>query len=415
MVDGTAKHASAPRVAEPGSEIRLRVERLGASLADGLGVVLDGLPARPVGPQRLAEQLGLTTVTASRLLKAISQQDPIAVIQLLPGPTPLRRVAEAARQSGAPEAACDAALVQIDAFADLIRETAGDRGALRSMLSTWLPEERREFEAQRRQTMFKALAELEGVSCDLQLETILLHPSTERGMLDVANVKSLMGIDRIRPDAAVKLGTRRVPLASDEERPRVPLTLDGEPALGGLNCVRLDQFCKAPPAPLEVKRFGDIVQYSLGATGFGRDAKVDLVMAELNRAELVEQASGSLYFFSIPEMATRRLVFDLIVHEDLCAATRPSLHVHSTAAMGAARPGDPDREPDRRASTASLELLGAGTRRLRLLEFGRYGALLDHALERLGWDAAKLRTYRVNVAYPLVGRQISIALDAHGS
>ncbi|MEM9378892.1 MAG: hypothetical protein AAGB93_03005 [Planctomycetota bacterium] len=415
MVDGTAEHVPAQRVAEPGSEIRLRVERLGASLADGLGLVLDGLPGRPVGPQRLGEVLGITTVTASRLLKAISQQDPIAVVQLLPGPTPLRRVTDAARATGAPGEACDAAVAQIDAFAALIRDTAGDRGALRSMLSTWLPDERREFEAQRRQAIFKAFAELEGVSCDLQLDTILLHPSAERGMLDVANVKCLLGIDRIRPDAAVKLGTRRVALASDEERPRVPLTLDGEPALGGLNSVRLDQFCKAPPAPLAVSRFGDAVQYSLGPTGFGRDAKVDLVVAELNRAELEQERDGSLYFFSIPEMATRRLVFDLVVHEDLCASTRPALHVHSTAAMGPARPGDPQREPDRRASTASLELLGAGTRRLRLLEFGRYGALLDHALERLGWDATKLRTYRVSVAYPLVGRQISIALDAHGS
>ena len=41
--------------------------------------------------------------------------------------------------------------------------------------------------------------------------------------------------------------------------------------------------------------------------------------------------------------------------------------------------------------------------------------LRDHAVGGRGWDAAKLRTYRVNVGYPVVGRQISIALDAHGS
>lgn len=403
--------------APPGSELRQRVEALGTSLADRLGVVLDGIPGRPVGPQRLGEALGQTTVTASRLLKALSQTDPIAVVQLLPGPNPLRKIVDAAREIGAPAGDCDAALTSVEAFDRLIRDEAGDRGALKAMLSAWLPEERREFEAQRRQTIFKALTELDGVSCDLGVDALIIHPSEDEGRLDIVNIKCLLGIDRIRPDATVKLGTRRLVSDSDEERPRLPLTLDGETATDGLHTVRLDGFCAAPPAPFAAREFGSSVQYSLGPTGFGRGSKVDLVMGELNRAELEQDRPTSThtpYFFAIPEMATRKLVFDVLLHRDVYAGSTPELIAYDTTAMGPARPGDPARDLDRRSFPEPLQALGEGTRRLRILEFARYGALLDHAFETLGWDKDAFRVYRVAVPYPLISSQLTIAFRRGG-
>ena len=413
MTDRTTEIA--PASATPGSELRQTVEALGATLADRLGMVLDGLPGRATGPQRLGEVLGMTTVTASRLLKALSQDDPIAVVQLIPGPNPLRKIVAAAREVGAPAAACEDALSSVDAFDRLIREEAGDRGVLKAMLSAWLPDERREFEAQRRQTIFKALTELEGVSCDLEVDTLILHPSATSGKLDIVNVKCLLGIDRIRPDAVVKLGTRRVVRSDEEERPRLPLTLNGEPALDGLNTVRLDDFCKAPPAPFAVLESGDTIQYSLGPTGFGRESKVDLVMAEVNRAELQDdrdEGGPSPFFFAIPEMPSRRLVFDVCLHRDVYAGFSPELSTFDTAGRGPANPGDLSRATDRRPCPEALQVLGAGTRRLRLLEFVRYGALLDHAFATLGWDAAEFRTYRVNIPYPLVGSQVCLLFNS---
>ncbi|MEM1451344.1 MAG: hypothetical protein AAF957_13085 [Planctomycetota bacterium] len=405
--------------APPGSDLRARVEILGTELADRLGVVIDGLPGRPSGPQRLGDALGQTIVTASRLLKAISQTDPIAVVQLLPGPNPLRKTVQAARESGAASADCDAALESIGRFEALIRDEAGDRGSLKAMLTAWLPDERREFEAQRRQSMFKGLAELEGVSCDLEVDALLVRPSgdgpdsaKDGAPLDIVNLKCLLGIDRIRPDAVVKLGTRRLGDDSADARPRLPLNLDGEPALDGLNTARLDSFCTARPAPFLVREFGDSVQYTLGPTGFGRGSKVDLVMGELNRNEITQRppnAEAPPYFFAIPEMATRKIVFDLILHRDVYAGAAPELITYETAGMGPARPGDPAREVDRRSCPEPLQSLGEGTRRLRILEFARYGALLEHTFSTLGWDATAFRAYRVSIAYPLVGRQLTLA------
>lgn len=404
-----------------GDHLRHRVESLGSSIADRLSALVAAVPGRPSGPQALGRALGMTTVTASRLLKAIGQTDPVAVLQLLPGPNPMSKMVAAARRAGTDAETCDTAQRDIDAFDELIRIEAGDRGSLKAMLSAWLPEDRREFEAQRRQTIFKALTELDGVSCEFELSTTIVAPAADvpnrgDGDLDIVSVKCLQGIDRIRPDAIVKLGTRRVtsPMAegATEDRPRVPLNLEGEPALDGLHTVRLDEFCNARPAPFDVREFGGHVQYSLGPTGFGRGSKVDLVIAEVNRGELFEREPNEErppYFFSTPEMATRKAVFDLLVHEDVYRGATPEIINYDTSAMGPAAAHDPARELDRRYFPEPLGSLGPGIRRARLLEFPRYASLLEHVAQKLDYDLDRFRLYRAALTYPLVGNQITLA------
>ena len=73
----------------------------------------------------------------------------MAIIQLLPGPNPLQRIVEAAREAGVKESVCDAAASAVSDFDELIRAEAGDRSSLKAMLTAWLPEERKEFESQR--------------------------------------------------------------------------------------------------------------------------------------------------------------------------------------------------------------------------------------------------------------------------
>ncbi|MEZ6016472.1 MAG: hypothetical protein R3F49_15245 [Planctomycetota bacterium] len=404
-----------------GSEVRQRVESLGTALANGLSAMLAGLPKRTTGPQRLAEALGITTVTASRLLKALGQADPVATLQLVPGPKPLREVIAAAGAAGAPPELCARALNDVEEFDQLIRTHGGDRGALRAMLSAWLPEERRDFEAQRRQTIYKATAELEGVSSELELNAMVLFPSDKPGFIDIVSIKGLLGIDRIRPDACVKLATRRLVLPDEiepvdgprlEDSPRMPLNLDGDPAVDGLHTVRLDAFCAAPPAPLEARTFGQSVQYSLGPTGFGPASKVDLVIAEVNRAELPHRRPGldrTPYFFTIPEMATRRLVFDLLIHEDVYGGTVPTLMTYDTTGQGPAAANDPARQLDLRPATEPAQSLGVGLSRLRVLEFPRYTQLIESTFERLKLDPTRFRSFRYAQIYPLLGRQITFA------
>jgi len=375
-----------------------------------------------VGPQILADELGLTVVTASRLLKALAQSDPIAVLQLIPGPNPLRRIIEGARRKGVGDEACSAAESAVGRFDELIRTEAGDRSALKAMLTAWLPEERKEFEAQRRQAIFKARAELDGVSCGFSLTSILLHPSAEDpSRLDIVLIECLLGIDRLRPEAVVKMGTRRMVTPSSGESssgdpptaaPRQPTNLEGEIAVDGMHSVRLDEYCAAAPAPLAAEVYGNFVQYSLGPTGFGPSSTVDLVLAEVNRSEIAHVVPGGKeqapFFFTIPEFATHKKVFDLLVHRDVFPGCGPELLIYDTAGRGPAVAEDPARRLDLRRSTETVEHLGTGLQRARLVEFARYGELLAHACDRLEWTPEEFRGYRVRSTYPLIGAQLTL-------
>ncbi len=409
-----------------GQDLRAQADALGADLQDGFSALISGLPRRILGPQALSDTLkGINVVSASRLLKALAQKDPIATLQLLPGPKPLQRVIDSAKALGLAEDFTEAAEQATANFDRFIREQSGDRSSLKAMLSAWLPEERREFENQRRQTIFKARQELEGVSSELGLDSIILHPSEDEGFLDLVNVKCLIGIDRIRPDAVVKLGTRRRPgtahaqtIRKGESAERLPTNLEGEPAQDGLHSVLLNEFCSARPAPLQVHQHGPTVHYSLGPTGFGKASKVDLVIAEVNRGEMkaeTKEQNCSPHFWIVPEMCVRKLVFDLLLHEDVYKGRSPQLYFYDTSGSGPAAAGDPHRELDRRDFTHSIEVIGTDLRRMRLMEFPAYGKLKSEIFEKLDWDGSKFRAYRIAITYPLTGIQVSLSFPPPGS
>lgn len=406
---------AAAAAARPGGDLRPRVEALGLRLANALNLVVAALPGRPSGPRAVGETVGMTIVSASRLLKAIGLADPIAVLQAVPGPNPLSKMLDTVEPLvGAGDPTVDEARAAVEEFDALIKDEAGDRGTLRAMLTAWLPDERREFESQRRQTIYKALAELDGMSSEFELSTMILFPSAQPDRLDLVNVQAILGIDRMRPDARLVLGTRRLESAKHADpawqSERAPTNLDGAPTTDGPNAARLDDFCSTRPAPIVARRLDDVIEYELGPTGFGRASSVDTVLAEVNRGELPADSGESAqnFFFLCPALPTRRAVLDIIVHEDLFPGHDLELVCFDTSHKGPARPDDPTRDTDRRPISERIESLGHGARGARLVEFPSYTALLDHAAERLDLDLDAFRVHRVSVAYALPNRQLTV-------
>ena len=408
---------TAPTPGDAGCDVREQVEAVGVALAESCTELLDRLPGRQKGPQALADQLDITIVTASRLLKAVSLVDPIAVVEQIPGTVPLRRIVEACILKGAPKALAKRVSSAIDDFDTLIRTNAGHRSSLNAMLTDWLPQSRREFETRRRQSAYKAISELKGINCELDLASIILFPSEEEDMIDLLSIQGSFGLDRLRPSSMVHFGTLRSPGTDQEAMEKslvktvpMPITLDGEPATDGLHSVRLDQFCTSTPAPMESKRFGRDIQYSLGQTGFGPDSSVDFVMAEVNRAEIGGRTLAgdpSLpYFFQVPATPAKAMLFDLLVHRDVYADGEPELLVYDTSVRGPARAGSPEREVDLIRGIEEIEVLGFCPSRLRFAGFPRYREMLDFAFGKLGLEAEDFRAYRVHITYPLHATQV---------
>jgi hypothetical protein len=403
------------------SPIELDISSTGRALARAVSGVIDAVSvAGGSGPVELARTLGIDKVLASRALKAARNRDPMAVVFLAPGPEPLRRVVRAAARRGVESRLVGDAEQAIEQFDRLIKQHAGDRSALDAIISSWLPEARAEFELRRKQSAFKAMSQLKGAMAEVNLATVMLHPSDDGEHLDVVWITGLFGLHRLRPGAAVKFATRRL---DGGDQPRKPMSLDGH-AVDDLQGVRLDAYCSSPPPDLDIVRAGEVVHYTLAGDAFGPRSAVDLVFAEVNRAEMKRYvAPGSSrrgYVFAEISTPTRTLHFDVLVHNDVyrgsgaggtLTASDPQLLIYDTALDGVANINDPSRDIDRLDMVESVQALGVGPSRWRSADVPNYAELVRDVSRRLRWDAELFRGYRCRIDYPIYGSQIAMAFE----
>ena len=402
----------APGHRPPGEGLEQRVAATGARLREALAALVAGVPGEPQGPQRLATVLGLDKVLASRLLKALRSSDPLTVVHRAPGPEPMRRVARAARRVGVAAERVEAATAAIDEFDQLIRREAGDRSGFDAMLSAWLPEARREFELRRKQAAFKALSQLKGACGEIDHSAVFLSPADDPARLDVVWLIGVAGLRRLRPGVVVKFDTRRL---DDGPAPRRPTDLEGQ-EIQGHERVRLDQFCDAPPAPLEARPYGAVVHYTLGEVGFGPRSAVDILFAEVNRREMaryVPAGSGRRgYVFADVKVPVKKLYLDVFVHRDVYPGSEPELTLYDTAIDGVASVNDRSRDIDRLDLHETVLPLGQGVAKADIPDVPRWIPALEHVLDRLAWRADDFRGYRVCIEYPLYGSQVVLAFSA---
>lgn len=409
-----AKSAQTVEHSPPLRDTRLegRIARIGESLARRVTRVVSAVPGTPSGPVSLARAIGVDKVLASRVLRAAANKDPVAVLQMMPGPEPLRRLASAAGKKGVSPELIEELQEAVNQFDELIRNEAGDRSALDAILSAWLPDARAEFELRRKQTAFRAMSQLKGQAADTFVSTVFMHPSSDGEHIDVVWIIGLLGLQRLRPGIAVKFATRRA--ESGEKTPRLPRTLDGT-SVEGFDGLRLDQFCSDPPASLQVHRVGDVVHYTLAGDDFGPRSATDLVFAEVNLTELPRfvpaEKRRKRHVFAEITTPAKLLVFDALVHDDLLSGADPALHIYDTSFEGVANVNDPTRDIDRLDLAESIQPLGRGISKFRSAEVPWYSELLRLVCEKLGWDGETLRGFRCRIDYPIYGSQVAMAFD----
>ena len=391
-----------------------RIAGIGQDLIDAFGRVLDGIPAAARGPQALATELGLDKVLCSRLLKAIKKsRDPLAAVHHLPGPDPLARFLRAARKAKVDKADTDAAAAAAEALKAFVRDELGDRGSLEVLVSTWLPEVRREFELRRKQSAYRAMSQLNGLSVRVRLATVLVAPSATPGRLDLIWVMGFFGLRSLRPGATAGLSTQRmVTEAEGEGAPRHPDALEG-PGGAHPDGYRLDQFCESKAAEIVTETHGEWTHHRLAGVGIGPASEVDLVLCEVNRAELPDSvpvgSNRMAHFSSAISTPTKLLLFDTLVHRDVYGAAAPELRLYDGVQGGSPDINDPANEAYRMHLAETLTPLGSDPANFRSDAIGSYQELLRHVFDRLGWDPTAFVGHRARIEYPLLG---TIAVQA---
>lgn len=381
---------------------------VGQALAIALERVLATVAGPVAGPQQLADALGLDKGSASRLLKAVRSRDALALAYLIPGPEPLRRILRAAARRGVAPGLTRDAENEVRRFEALI-QSAGDRSAFDGIVGLMLPEARRQYEARTKQLLYRGMVQLKGFSVDVDFTIILVHPSGDDKHVDYVAVTGVLGLRRLRPDAVIRLGVWNL----GPDMPVGMTTLDGAP-IECLSTGRLDEFCSAQPATLDVSRVQDTIFYTLGDESFGPNSVADLVLAQWSHAPAplfsppgVRRRNGVGAEVDKP---TRRLHLDVLVCEGVYPGSPPHLTIYDTTFRGMANINDPCRALDRLDLLETVEVLD-NPEQARTSYIPRYGELLRHVAQQTGWNLERFRGYRCVVDHPIYGTQVGIGFE----
>lgn len=371
--------------------------------------VIDAAPLRVLKPAEFQRVLKLDRSLASRLLRALEMDDPLAALHRMPGPHGLRLIIKAiSKAAGSPDSITRAtnALTELER---LVATEVGDWKALGAAVCGWVPEAREQFEMANRQAAFRAMSNLKGVAAEAMVSVTLIHPGQANPhWTDRAGITGICRMRRLRPGTPMGFlhGSSIVPPPGTKR-----LSLDGTPVDSEHEAPLLHEFSSSPTPKFDVRIDGDVVHYLLKGDGVGLGSVVDLYFADVmrnrypvNRDVSPRPATPG----AVLDVPVETLIVDVLVHEDVWPGVEPELHMYDTAVRGIANPTDPSREMDRIDVLETILSLGTQSSRFRTTEVACYSDMVRHVCRRLGWDSERFRGFRCRVDFPVYGTQVSM-------
>ncbi len=389
--------------AEP-SNLYAALGPLGRELAEAYRRLLAAVPGTPHSPTALARQLGLSRVIVSKLVNALARTDPYEVLDQVPGPESLRAIARAAAEHGIAPHLVRAAEQVVDVFAARIRDDFGTRGALSAVVTTKSPQSQQRFERASRYQVFLGMRQILGVEARTWLTSMMFVPAADDPeRLAVTTIHGALAMRRLRPDVNVYFTFGPPPQATSEQHDISRSAID------------VSAFYTHPPAPLESEAVGGQLVHRLAHGRLGRRATVDMLAVGHDargsqRYATPQRPRGGVVVF--PDVPVKTLICDALLHEDAFPGAQPELAVYDPGSRGPANPSDRARDIDRVVVPEQVEALGLAEGRFAVPEVPHYREMVTHVCGQVGVDAARLRVFRLRMAYPVHNFQIVMAFAA---
>jgi hypothetical protein len=384
------------------------IESIGAGLTESLKRVVAGLPGSPLRPQELARKLKLNKDLSSRLLRALSEQDRLVAMHLMPGPEPLHRFLRAAARFDLPDAVLGAADRAVGDYEALLRDHLGSRAALDAIIGVSLPDARERFETFHKQAVHRSMSCLKGVVARTHVLSAMLFPGDAPDAVGAVMILGLFGLRRLRPGVPVQFYSA---VTGVREGTHQLYSLSGDPAdLANASCL-LPEFSSCGPH-IQQAQAGNNMVYSLHGDAIGPHCAVDIVTGEIWRGVYhryqTKDPPRSSGFTADIDIPAESLIFDVRVHRDVYPNVAPELLLYDTAIRGIANPNDRSRDRDRLDLAEKIEQIGHTAAR-RIADVPNYPRLIAYACERIGFSEDEFRCYRCRVKYPLYGSQTCMA------
>jgi hypothetical protein len=381
-----------------------------------LSAVISAIPA--VAPIRkaadLQRALEIPNTLAWQVYRLARAVDPIAEGGGVPGTAAMSRFFDAAAKRGAPAELLEAATASVRDFDAMVKTHAGTRSAFDSMIAALTDRGAEQADLVHRRAAFKANGHIWGVQAKVQLSFFAFQPSAHNeALIDMVSVRGLIGLRRLRRDAAWVVSRMR--MANDDGTLRTPLgqrPLDPAGAVpAGVSLLR--EFCGDPlPTFRTVPTDSGFTNIELDPTRVGNTSAVTCLLGDVYEDALVRYRDEHNQTHSAQTLVRTPcevLFHDLLVRADTFGPVQPRVLVY-----GDHRGVDPamrGRECDLLGTRETVEYLGRGPDVLHTPEVPRYAEMVRYSLERAGWTPEGFDVYRCRVEYPVMPSSVVVLWD----
>jgi hypothetical protein len=385
-----------------------RIERVASRLRATLTPLVEqlaGSPPRPVRLTRANPGPGLDKSLASRLVAAAKADSDLQFLHVVPSPTGLRMLLQAA------EFFADPALIrrtgaEIDDFQSLLDALPGGRQALDARLGESQSSIREKREQIARQGAFKSVSFLFGHWCETLATTLIVFPSATAGRVDLVEIHRRIGLRRLvasAPLPLLSLFTGHAPEPTPDDAAQLA-SVDGDEAACDADHFLLTQGTSQPAPALVVEREGRLSTFLLPDGNVDAPPLTVTTAYRLLRAESVEQEAAwnvlRTYMLHTP---CRRLVRDVWIADGLWPGAAPEIAWYLPGPGGTPRVVlDPALPHYRRVNlTTHIEQRPHGPAGLDLPGVADHAGVVVSVLRRAGLDPADFRGWRCEMTYPV--------------
>lgn len=420
----------------PNLEHRLREQSL--AICSALRTAIEGAleaggtrRGSALRPVQLTSSLGLDKSLASRVVRALTTDDPLSSLHSIPTPQGLGLVANAARTCGAPVNDVEQLREVASSYRDLLDEFSGGRTDLEAALVGWLPEQRARALRDARRSVFRGMTTLAGTRSAALYEAHFLCPSAADPLggedsgthgPHVERVVHRLHQDLRRLREGAHLPAFNLALKDASGRPSRVTTLGGEiigsgdGANGDWNAAGLlvEDVCSHPIPDLAAGPGGEAIEVSIPGSNLDVNQLSTMGCAWRTRS-LASAGAGDDGRPSGPgatvcaEIPTEALVLDLFVHRDLALAGVPTVSLHTRPDwLGAKVPGPPPAHDPRRTQAPSFQDLSRAAGGWASADVRSCAALAETVCREADLDVGEFHGYRMRVAFPLPSETFAI-------
>lgn len=388
-------------------------------LQEAIGSVVSVLSGEtPPRPAEMSRSLGLDGKLAWRIARMVEAKDSLAAAQFVPGKAGMQLFLEAARQQGIPPQLIERVEHVFEEYTEYVRSQADNRRSFDAIVSSLTNEDRQRIDIEYRRSAFLGQSYIVGIQSRVNLASYMLSPSADGEMIDIAAMRGVVDLRRLRPGVPWRLGRISVYQRTDgnvQIPSREPISAHQLDDAGPDALPFMPEFCTKPlPVSQPIKTKSGYFEYLMPETDLGNGGKTTCVLGEvtynsqLRYSESTDSEPLRLRFGS--HIPSELLLFDLHVHQDLFPSIVPKLEV--LTALYSSAPPTILNAGDEIPVSERVQLLGTGLDQLHDRDCPEYSTILSTCYSSLGWDPSRFNCFRVRIAYPPVPSAIAYSYSA---